>query len=68
MLDKILNEKEQKVLALLFGLTNGQSKTIDEISKILGISTTRVHQIKSNAISKIRKNESAMNALRDFFS
>jgi len=68
MLDKILNEKEQKVLALLFGLTNGQSKTIDEISKILGISTTRVHHIKSSAISKIKKNESAMNALKDFIS
>ena len=49
-----LDERESTVIRLNFGLDDGKCLTLAEISKLLGISSERVRQIKGNAIQKMR--------------
>lgn len=49
-----LGIREQLVLTERFGLENGQAKTLDELSRELGISRERVRQIETRAIQKLR--------------
>jgi len=52
---KLLNEREQKVLDMRFGLTDGTEHTLAQIAKVLGISRERVRQIEMGTIKKIRQ-------------
>ncbi|MCA9408288.1 MAG: RNA polymerase sigma factor RpoD/SigA [Candidatus Omnitrophica bacterium] len=52
---EMLNERERKILELRYGLTDGTSRTLAEIAKILGVSRERVRQIESATIKKIRQ-------------
>jgi len=52
---QMLNEREQKILDMRFGLTDGKENTLAEISSVLGISRERVRQIEASTIKKIRK-------------
>lgn len=54
--DSILNEKEQQILILRYGLDGGPSLTYDEIGKQLGLSRARINQIEVRAMHKIRSN------------
>ena len=49
-----LDERESTVIRLNFGLDDGKCLTLAEISKLLGVSSERVRQIKGNAIQKMR--------------
>lgn len=52
----ILNEKEQKVIRLRFGLVNdGMPRTLEETGRELRLTRERVRQIESKAIRKLRK-------------
>ncbi len=48
-------EREKKVLDMRFGLADGKTHTLAEVSKKLGVSRERVRQIEEEALSKIRK-------------
>ncbi len=50
----MLNERERKILDMRFGLTEGQTHTLAEIAKELGVSRERVRQIEAATIKKIR--------------
>ncbi len=49
-----LDERERTVIELNFGLNDGKCFTLAEISKLLGVSSERVRQIKTMAIQKMR--------------
>jgi len=51
----MLNERERKILDLRYGLTDGETHTLAEIAKTLGVSRERVRQIESATIKKIRQ-------------
>lgn len=51
----ILNDRERKIIELRYGLTDGETRTLAEIAKILGVSRERVRQIESATIKKIRQ-------------
>lgn len=53
----ILNEKEQKVLQMRFGLQTNNTYTLEEAGKILGITRERVRQIEEKALEKLRKSK-----------
>ncbi len=54
MLD-MLNERERKIITLRFGLTDGNTRTLAEIAKELGVSRERVRQVEAATIKKIRR-------------
>ena len=51
---QILNERERKILDMRYGLTDGNTHTLAEIAKVLGVSRERVRQLESATIKKIR--------------
>jgi RNA polymerase primary sigma factor len=56
-----LSERERKVLALRYGLTDAEPKTLEEIGRQLGLTRERVRQIEVHALrrlSKLREMES----------
>jgi RNA polymerase primary sigma factor len=60
-----LSEREAGVVAMRFGLTDGQPKTLDEIGKVYGVTRERIRQIESKTMSKLR-HPSRSNLLRDY--
>lgn len=48
-----LSEREQYVIGLRFGLTDGHEHTLSEIAALLGVSLERIRQIQVRAISKM---------------
>lgn len=49
-----LSSREKEVLDLRFGLTLGSTMTLEEISKIFGVTRERIRQIEAKAIRKLR--------------
>ena len=60
-----LSEREAGVVAMRFGLADGQPKTLDEIGKVYGVTRERIRQIESKAMAKLR-HPSRSNLLRGY--
>ena len=60
-----LSEREAGVVAMRFGLNDGQPKTLDEIGKVYGVTRERIRQIESKTMSKLR-HPSRSQVLRDY--
>jgi RNA polymerase primary sigma factor len=60
-----LSEREANIVRLRFGLTDGQPRTLEEISHVHGVTRERVRQIESKTMSKLR-HPSRSEALRDY--
>jgi len=56
-LEEILTDlfpREQKILNMRFGLTDGVSHTLEEVGKEFGVTRERIRQIEAKALDKIR--------------
>jgi len=62
---KTLPEREAAVVALRFGLTDGQPRTLDEIGREFGLTRERIRQIEAKTLSKLR-HPSRSQKLRDY--
>lgn len=60
-----LNERQQHILHLRFGMDDGVCHTLEEIGDMLGISKERVRQIEHQAMKKL-KNMGSTLGLEDF--
>ena len=49
-----LTEREQKVLALRFGLVDGHARTLEEVGKMFNVTRERIRQIEAKALRKLR--------------
>jgi RNA polymerase primary sigma factor len=52
--DRVLDERERHVVALRYGLENGQPLSLRETGKVLGLSGERVRLIEREALRKLR--------------
>ena len=60
-----LNEREQKVLKLRFGLEDGRARTLEEVGKEFDVTRQRIRQIEAKALRKLR-HPSRSKKLRDY--
>ena len=49
-----LNDREQAVVRLRFGLDDGQARTLEEVGKEFGVTRERIRQIESKTLAKLR--------------
>jgi len=49
-----LNEREQAVVRLRFGLDDGQARTLEEVGREFGVTRERVRQIEAKTLAKLR--------------
>jgi RNA polymerase nonessential primary-like sigma factor len=54
-----LDDREQSVIRLRYGLDDGQPRTLDQIGKRFGLSRERVRQIEREVMTKLRQGERA---------
>ncbi len=60
-LQEILNDlagREQKILAMRFGLEDGVMHTLEEVGNEFGVTRERIRQIEAKALDKIRQHQS----------
>ena len=50
-----LEYRERQVIAMRFGLTDGQEKTLEEIGETLFLTRERIRQIERTALSKLKR-------------
>lgn len=62
---KDLTPREQKILELRFGLTDGVSHTLEEVGREFDVTRERIRQIEGKALEKIQQKE-VINKLRDY--
>ena len=62
-----LQEREQEVLELRFGLIDGTSHTLEEVGKRFNVTRERIRQIEAKALRKLR-HPSRAKKLKDFLS
>jgi RNA polymerase primary sigma factor len=53
-----LTPREQKILAMRFGLEDGITHTLEEVGKEFGVTRERIRQIEAKSLEKIREHRS----------
>ena len=67
-LDEVLStltEREQKVLRLRFGMSDGRARTLEEVGKEFDVTRERIRQIEAKALRKLR-HPSRSRKLKDY--
>ncbi len=67
-LERILDalaEREQRIIQLRFGLTDGHPRTLEEVGQEFGVTRERIRQIESKTLAKLR-HPSRAQMLREF--
>ncbi|MEZ5141072.1 MAG: RNA polymerase sigma factor RpoD [Acidimicrobiales bacterium] len=49
-----LNDREQAVVRMRFGLDDGQARTLEEVGREFGVTRERIRQIESKTLAKLR--------------
>ena len=62
-----LNDRQQRILRLHFGMEDGNCYSLEEIGRMLRISKERVRQIERQAMDKLQKNGASL-GLEDFLN
>ncbi|MFI0354761.1 RNA polymerase sigma factor RpoD [Actinomadura sp. 9N407] len=60
-----LSEREQRIIQLRFGLTDGHPRTLEEVGREFGVTRERIRQIESKTLAKLR-HPSRAQTLREY--
>jgi RNA polymerase primary sigma factor len=60
-----LSERERQVIAMRFGLSDGEGHTLEEVGRTFNVTRERIRQIEAKTLSKLRQPARA-EALRDY--
>jgi RNA polymerase primary sigma factor len=60
-----LAEREQRIIQLRFGLTDGHPRTLEEVGREFGVTRERIRQIESKTLAKLR-HPSRAQVLREY--
>jgi RNA polymerase primary sigma factor len=69
-LDRVLDNlsvREQRIIQLRFGLTDGHPRTLEEVGREFGVTRERIRQIESKTLAKLR-HPSRAQMLREYLS
>ncbi len=69
-LDAVLDQlsiREQRIIQLRFGLTDGHPRTLEEVGKEFGVTRERIRQIESKTLAKLR-HPSRAQMLREYLA
>ena len=61
-----LSPREQKIIAMRFGLNGQKAHTLEEVGKEFGVTRERIRQIEAKALEKIRKHH-ALKKLKGYY-
>jgi RNA polymerase primary sigma factor len=67
-LDRVLcqlSDREQRIIQLRFGLTDGHPRTLEEVGREFGVTRERIRQIESKTLAKLRHPSRAL-VLREY--
>jgi RNA polymerase primary sigma factor len=67
-LDRVLcdlSDREQRIIQLRFGLTDGHPRTLEEVGREFGVTRERIRQIESKTLTKLRHPSRAL-VLREY--
>ena len=60
-----LSERERAILSLRYGIHDGETRTLEEVGRIMGLTRERIRQIEAEALSRLRNSEISCH-LRDY--
>ena len=60
-----LTDRERQVVDFRFGLTDGYSRTLEEVGRLFNVTRERIRQIEAKALRKLR-HPSRMKSLGDY--
>jgi RNA polymerase primary sigma factor len=60
-----LTDRERQVIDFRFGLSDGFSRTLEEVGKLFNVTRERIRQIEAKALRKLR-HPSRMKSLGDY--
>ena len=60
-----LTDRERQVVDFRFGLTDGCSRTLEEVGRLFNVTRERIRQIEAKALRKLR-HPSRMKSLGDY--
>ncbi len=60
-----LSDREQRIIQLRFGLTDGHPRTLEEVGREFGVTRERIRQIESKTLAKLRHPSRAL-MLREY--
>ncbi|GAI46980.1 unnamed protein product, partial [marine sediment metagenome] len=52
-----LTPREQKILAMRFGLEDGITHTLEEVGQVFGVTRERIRQIEAKSLERIREHK-----------